>query len=250
MIVSHRHRFVFLKTRKTASTSVEVFLRRFCGPDDIVTPVTPIDELVAVAAGHPPRNFTDDAGREAAYVADVAAGRLGKAALFHSTPFRFRHHMTMAELRAELGEAIDGYFVFTCERHPYDKAISRAGYQLGSGRYLMRGEARPADREAALAFLEAMVADGSIAEIANWPIYAQCDRIVADAVVLYEDLAAGLGAVLRRLGLDESGSTAGLPFLKRGLRPEGLSRAMLPETCRAAVREACAREFDAFGYAP
>ena len=250
MIVSHRHRFVFLKTRKTASTSIEVFLRRFCGPEDIVTPVTPIDELVAVAAGHPPRNFTDDPGRENTYVADVAAGRLGRAAMFHATSFRFRHHMTMADLRAELGGRIDGYFVFTCERHPYDKAISRAGYQLGSGRYLMRGEARPADPQAALDFLDAMVADGSISEIANWPIYAHGDRIVADAVVRYEDLSTGLGAVLRQLGLESSGNTAGLPFLKKGLRPEGLTRAMLSESCRAAVREACAREFEAFGYAP
>jgi hypothetical protein len=37
VIVSHRHRFIFIKTTKTAGTSVEMFLRQFCGPDDIVT---------------------------------------------------------------------------------------------------------------------------------------------------------------------------------------------------------------------
>ena len=38
MIVSHDRRFIFVKTSKTAGTSVEMQLSVFCGPDDIVTP--------------------------------------------------------------------------------------------------------------------------------------------------------------------------------------------------------------------
>ena len=38
MIVSHGRRFIFIKTSKTAGTSVEMQLSKFCGPDDIVTP--------------------------------------------------------------------------------------------------------------------------------------------------------------------------------------------------------------------
>jgi len=37
VIASHRHRFVFVKTRKTAGTSLEIALSRHCGPDDVVT---------------------------------------------------------------------------------------------------------------------------------------------------------------------------------------------------------------------
>ena len=44
MIVSHAHKFVFLKTKKTAGTSIELALSTLCGDDDIITPLTEIDE--------------------------------------------------------------------------------------------------------------------------------------------------------------------------------------------------------------
>lgn len=50
MIISHRHKFIFLKTRKTAGTSIEMWLQSFCGEDDIVTPIYPSE------SGHRSRN--------------------------------------------------------------------------------------------------------------------------------------------------------------------------------------------------
>ena len=38
MIISHKHNFIFIKTRKTAGSSVELYLENFCGPDDIISP--------------------------------------------------------------------------------------------------------------------------------------------------------------------------------------------------------------------
>ncbi|MEL6382956.1 MAG: chondroitin 4-O-sulfotransferase, partial [Cyanobacteria bacterium J06626_18] len=32
MIISHEYKFIFLKTRKTAGTSIEIALSKFCGP--------------------------------------------------------------------------------------------------------------------------------------------------------------------------------------------------------------------------
>ena len=58
MIASHRHRFIFLKTRKTAGTSVEIALSKVCGPDDIITEISPEDEALRRAAGGvAPQNF-------------------------------------------------------------------------------------------------------------------------------------------------------------------------------------------------
>lgn len=39
MIISHTKKFVFLRTGKTASSSIEVYLSQFCSAEDILTPL-------------------------------------------------------------------------------------------------------------------------------------------------------------------------------------------------------------------
>src|SRR6476619_4327620 len=51
MIISHKHKFIFIKTVKTAGTSLEVFLARHCGPDDVLTLFDPPIE------GDQPRHY-------------------------------------------------------------------------------------------------------------------------------------------------------------------------------------------------
>ena len=38
MIICHRHKFIFLKTEKTAGTAIEAALSELCGPEDVITP--------------------------------------------------------------------------------------------------------------------------------------------------------------------------------------------------------------------
>ena len=37
MIISHKHKFIFFKTRKTAGSSIQVELAKYCTYDDIIT---------------------------------------------------------------------------------------------------------------------------------------------------------------------------------------------------------------------
>ena len=41
---SHEHKFIFLTTKKTAGTSIELALTQLCGTDYIIAPLTEIDE--------------------------------------------------------------------------------------------------------------------------------------------------------------------------------------------------------------
>ena len=52
MIISHAHKFIFLKTNKTAGTSIEIALSKFCGPSDIITPISPEDEEMRRKLGY------------------------------------------------------------------------------------------------------------------------------------------------------------------------------------------------------
>ena len=56
MIVSHKHKFIFLKTKKTAGTSIELALSRLCGPADVITPLT-ADRRGAATGGRGAQNW-------------------------------------------------------------------------------------------------------------------------------------------------------------------------------------------------
>ena len=93
-IISHKHQFIFIKTWKTAGTSVEIELSQLCGDDDIVTPIFPIE------GDHRARNYKSRAGD-------------------------FYNHMTGREIRDRIGEDVFArYTKFCVERDPIDKSLS------------------------------------------------------------------------------------------------------------------------------
>ena len=51
MIISHKHKFIFIKTRKVGGTSVEIAMSKYLGSGDIVTPITPEDEEMRRSKG-------------------------------------------------------------------------------------------------------------------------------------------------------------------------------------------------------
>ena len=58
MIVSHKNKFIFLKTRKTAGSSIEIALSKHCGPEDIITQIAPSEEKMRLDMGYRGRQNT------------------------------------------------------------------------------------------------------------------------------------------------------------------------------------------------
>lgn len=107
MILSHRHRFIALKTRKTGGTSFEIALSRYAGPHDIITPIAPDDEKIRSALGFPgPQN----------HVAVQSDGR-GTAKLYN--------HMGAREVRSIVpADVFNGYTKVAIVRNPFDYVVS------------------------------------------------------------------------------------------------------------------------------
>ena len=98
MIVSHKNRFVFVKTRKTGGSSIEHALEPFCSINDILTPL-------------PPEVKIPDQSRN--------CHRNGQLLL--------QPHDS-GEKILELFPETKDYTWFTVERHPYTKTISAYYY--------------------------------------------------------------------------------------------------------------------------
>jgi hypothetical protein len=165
VIASHAHRFVFVKTRKTAGTSLEIALSRHCGPDDIVTRISPADEeLRAAAGGVPPQN---DRTEPSSYA-----------------------HMGARRVIAVIGrQTWDAYFTFAVERNPFDVVAS-------SWRYSAR---KPSFTKT---FAEFVRTPRRLDRLAlNERLYRLGGEVVVDRVYLYEELPAAVADISSRLGL-------------------------------------------------
>lgn len=90
MIISHKYQFIFIKTRKTAGTSIETYLSQYCGDLDVLTPISP------AVNGHQPRNWDG-----------------------------YYNHIDAYSVREKVGlNRWNKYYKFCVERNPWDKTLS------------------------------------------------------------------------------------------------------------------------------
>lgn len=225
MIVSHRHGFVFVKTKKTAGTSLEIALSGICGSDDVITPISPVDEAERRRLGFPgPQNLAPPSGRPRPSRRPFRRGR-GR---------RFRNHTPAATARALLGADVwRRYFTFAFDRNPWDRAISMYLWRGGEPRF-----------GSMLGFLRSDAARG----FSNYDRYAVDGVVAVDRVYRYEDMEDALRDITRRLSLD---APLTLPDhrAKGGIRrdPRPYREILAPEE-REWIAVVCAREIRLLEY--
>lgn len=217
MIINHQYKFIFLKTRKTAGTSIEIALSRFCSGRDVFTRR---DKAVGGARNTavPLRNCSS---------ADLSS------LFFRGKIPRFYNHAPAEFVKQRVSEEIwSSYYKFAFERDPFDKAISRYYWST------RQQEPRPTIGD--------YLSNVRVELLSNWSIYAINDHIAVDFLGRYETLQADLERVKQQLGLP---GDLLLPRAKGGHRKnmDHYSQ-VLDEASRVRVETVCAKEIHALGY--
>lgn len=226
VILSHEHEFIFLKTFKTAGTSVEIALSEHCGPDDVITPILGADEAIRRSLGF--------RGPQHVVLPFSAYGPRDWARLVvDRRRLRYYEHMPAAKVRRWVGRRIwDRYFKFTVERNPWDKVISA---------YYWRHRDVPPPWEPLSEWLAS-----ERSHVLGFEVYSIDGRVAVDRVLRYEALADELAEVAAQIGL--AGPLV-LPRAKGDIRQDRRHhREILGDAERAMIAEEYAREIALMGY--
>jgi hypothetical protein len=242
MIVSHKYRFIFIKTRKVGGTSVEIALSKFLGEGDIVTPIVDEDERIRERLGYPgARNYRVPFGEMAREVARLsgAGRRYGRHVLKKKEwPLRFFNHIAASEVKAALGNRVwNDYFKFSIERNSFDKACSF---------YFWERKTRSA---VAGASFRDFVLGGNAARASDFNLYSIGDMPAMDRIVRYENMLAELDEIGARLRLPEPISQVmeGINA-KAGVRRGRAVSDLYDADTRRVIEIQYAREIAYFGY--
>lgn len=229
MIISHRHGFIFLKTQKTAGSSVELALSEICGPDDVITRMNAEE-----------RGDSDTRRGPQNYDVPPAYRPLG-AALLHRMGARARRsgysyyqHMPAALVRRRMDPTqFDAYRKVTIVRNAWDREVSlyfwatrRLTDKPGFDSFVRRRVWRP--------------------EMKTFEIYSINGHSVADTVLRFETLAGDFADFVGSLGLDH---VPELPRAKGNFRTAAKRdyREFYTDETAEIVRRRYAREIALFG---
>jgi len=226
MIISHEHKFIFIKTVKTAGTGIEIFLSQQCGRKDIVTPIFPSVE------GHQPRNYEGFVNP----IPELWGWPKGlRAALGHIFNKRkFYNHMPASLVQKRVSAGVwKNYFKFCVERNPWDKVLSHYHMQ--------------ASRAGASFSLDEYLAQGKFP--INYFRYTDPsgEKIIVDRVLRYENLDRELAEIFAQLNVRFDGSLG--VRAKSGYRTDHRPRQLVfNEEQRRIVEQAFAKEIELHGY--
>lgn len=227
MIISHKHKFIFLKTTKTAGTSIEIALSKFCGSQDIITPISTEDEKNRSILGY--RGSQN-------YIIPFSNYSFSDMVnfLIRVKKRKYHNHIAANLVRRVIGEKIwDQYFKFCFARNPWDRAVSQY--------YWRRAEGSPHN------FSE-FINSRNLRSLRKkgYGLYTIDGEVVVDRICRYENIADELDFIRKQLKLP---GKLELPRTKSGTRNDTVHyRDLFDNTDRKKIAGLFAEEISLLGY--
>ena len=170
VVISHKYKFVFIKTHKTAGTSVEVSLSNLLPATDIISEIFPGEE------SHEPRNYL-----------------YGKTVLFYN-------HMSADLVRTYLGGKSCGYYFWAIERHPILKSLSYFA--------MIKNSPHHSDGFADLSFSDFVDRD-DLLPTEDHLLYTNNGRLACHKIIDYDSLNEEVSRLMKtRFGVKDFGITS------------------------------------------
>lgn len=179
MIISHKHKFIFIKTQKTAGSSIKVALAEFCDDNDIISPMGKEDSSLKKEIGY--------RGCQNEYLPFKKYWKRDWFNyLYYQNKYRFNDHTSASEIRLRFKNEWSDYFKFAFERNPYDKFISWYYWCGGDKKYKT---------------MKNFIKSGDAAKIKGFELYSEHSEIIVNKVYKFEELNKSLEDITDRLEL-------------------------------------------------
>ena len=248
-IISHRHKFIFLKTRKTASGSLEIALGRVCGPEDQLCPTSDGKEFGVLEQNNQKKLYqagVKDVGNLLGSVVKntLKSGKPGFGYSLHKMRRIIKSsHFNARNMKQVCGQEIwNSYYKFCFERNPFDRLVSFYHWRI------KKFAEPPSFKDFAMAVVEKnkkLASKLKATNFSNRPFYEIDGKIVVDRICLFENLEQEMKDFFATQGVPWDGN---ILHTKGGFRPERHYREYYDDELKEKCEQAFKFEMEHFGY--
>ena len=259
MIISHKHKFIFLHCRKVAGSSITVYLNAYLGQNDLQ--VGSWGDTIRKGGRYNRRVFRDIISfRGLKYMLGYLSNILSNGSrlthadlvnavmkdLYRGVTGDQPEHPTAAEIKNFAPYSWNNYFKFCFIRNPYERALSDYRWRISNiphpgisfGEFLERlADSDRPDPEKVVP-----------KTVSNWPIYTIDDQIAVDFVGRYENLMTDFERICHEVGIPFVPER--IPFAKKdgGKRVSINYKEFYGEREKQIVEQLFSNEIKTFGY--